>query len=615
MRLVPRRLADLPLVVAATRAVAMLPERRRRRLLLLVVVQLFLGALDLVAVTLVGLLGSLSVSGIQSKAPTGLIARVLEVVGLADESLQVQVLIIAIVVVVLLLGRTLASIVLTRKALHFLALRAAEASGQIASQLLAQPIVFIQSRATQDLLYAVTAGTSAAVLGVLGAIVIMASDAAMLVVLSMALFVASPVVATALGLLLVAVVASLHRFVTAKASELGELNADVEVASRNRLVEAIATFRDALVRGSRPRYAKTFARDRVKGAYVGAELTFLPTVSKYVLETAVVLGALLVSGIEFALADAQTAVAAIAVFVAAGTRLAPAIIRVQQGVFSLKTQLGQSRRTFELIDAMSTDSLPANAASQFATDHGDFCAEVSITSVSFTYPGASQQAVADWSLHLRPGQMAAFVGPSGAGKSTAADLLLGVLAPEGGDARISGRGPVEAISCWPGAVGFVPQDIWIADGSVRDNVTLGFDPQAVPDDAVWRALELASLADHVRRLPQGLLSRVGERGMQLSGGQRQRLGIARALLTQPRLLILDEATSALDAATEHDVTEAIRQLQGQMTLVVIAHRLATVRHADVVQYFEQGHLLAQGTFAEVKAKVPRFAAQAALLGV
>ncbi len=610
-----KRLRNAVWVVAIRRALSMLPENRRRRLLLLVIVQMFLGALDLIAVTLVGLMGSLSVSGVQSKEPSGLVADVLSTAGLAGRTLQFQVGAISIVVVVLLLGRTFASIVLTRKALHFLALRTAEASGRLTRRLLAQPLTFVQSHSTQDLIYAVTAGTSSAVLGVLGSVVVMASDLAMLVVLSILLLAVSPIVATALGALMAGIVLLLHRFSTAKAGTLGEAYADVDIAGRNLLIEAFATYRDSVVRGSRPRYAENFTQHRIRGAFVGAEMAFLPNVAKYVLESAVVLAALLVGGIQFAIGDAQSAVSIIAIFLAAGTRLSPAIIRLQQGVFLMKTHLGQAQRGFALFDELPMPETSDIAAALFTTEHDKFVPDVAVDSVTYQYPGAERAAVRDWSLRLKPGQMLALVGPSGAGKSTASDLLLGVLLPSTGTVRISGLSPAEATQRWPGAIGFVPQDVWIADATVRENITLGFAPDEVSDAAVWHALELAQLAEHVRQLPGGLHAQVGERGTQFSGGQRQRLGIARAVVTEPRLLILDEATSALDATTEHDVTEAIRRLQGHMTLIVIAHRLATVRHADVVQYFEDAAVHAQGTFEEVRSAVPQFAAQAQLLGL
>lgn len=596
-------------------AMTMIPENRRRRLVTLVLVQVFLGTLDLIAVSLVGLLGSLAVSGVQSRQPTGLVGRALDLFGLQDLALQWQVGVIAIAVAALLLSRTAASIVLTRKALHFLALRAAEASGNFARRALSQPLTFIQSRSSQDLLYSITAGVSSAVLGVLGSAVMVAADLAMLVALAILLLAASPIVALVLGVLMLSAVYVLHRFSTNHAQELGGENARYEIAGRALLVEAFATYRDSVVRGARPRYANEFLKTRTSGAYISAEMTFLPNVSKYVLESTVVLAALVIGGLQFAIGDAQSAVGILALFLAAGTRLAPAIIRVQQGLFLLRTHIGQSAGAHELSLQLSSDKLPSGGEVTFQLQRTGFEPSVHVDAVTYTYPGSGAPAVFDWSLNLKPGQMLALVGPSGAGKSTAADLVLGILHGQQGRISIAGVPAAEAIAKWPGAIAYVPQEVWIADGTIRTNVALGFEPTSVPETEVWRALEAARLADHVRSLPLGLETPVGERGTQLSGGQRQRLGIARALVTHPQLLILDEATSALDAVTEHAVTEAIRELHGQVTLIVIAHRLATVRHADVVQYFESGRVLAEGSFEYVREHVKGFAEQAALLGL
>ena len=209
----------------------------------------------------------------------------------------------------------------------------------------------------------------------------------------------------------------------------------------------------------------------------------------------------------------------------------------------------------------------------------------------------------------------AFVGSSGAGKSTLVDLLLGVLIPDSGQIIISGERPSIAIETSPGAIAYVPQDVATAIGTVRENIALGFPNEFATDERIYKALKIAHLETFVDSLENKADTQVGERGAKLSGGQRQRLGIARAMFTNPKLLVLDEATSSLDAETEASVSAAIQSLRGGTTILMIAHRLATVRTADLVIYLADGHILAQGNFAEVRASVPDFDKQARLLGL
>jgi ABC-type multidrug transport system fused ATPase/permease subunit len=180
---------------------------------------------------------------------------------------------------------------------------------------------------------------------------------------------------------------------------------------------------------------------------------------------------------------------------------------------------------------------------------------------------------------------------------------------------VGGLPPGEAVRRWPGGIGYVPQDVTLSNDSLRANVALGIPGEFVDEDAVWDALRMAHLDDFVRALPEGLDTQIGERGLRLSGGQRQRLGIARALFSRPRLLVLDEATSALDAETERAITAMLDELGDTVTTVVVAHRLSTVRHCDLVAYLEDGRILAAGTFTDVRALVPALERQATLMGL
>jgi ABC-type multidrug transport system fused ATPase/permease subunit len=245
----------------------------------------------------------------------------------------------------------------------------------------------------------------------------------------------------------------------------------------------------------------------------------------------------------------------------------------------------------------------------------DFDPQVVVRDLWLTYRGASEPAIAGVSFTAGAGESVAFVGSTGAGKSTLADLLLGIVNPDRGSALIGGIDPHSAIRRWSGGIAYVPQEVALVSGTVRQNVALGLQEKSVDDDLAWEALERAHLADFLRESRDGLDTFIGENGMRLSGGQRQRLGIARALYTRPRLLVLDEATSALDAETEEAISQTMRDLEGSVTTITIAHRLATIRHCDLVIFLDHGHVAAQGTFEQVRVEAPTFDHQARLLGL
>jgi ABC-type bacteriocin/lantibiotic exporter with double-glycine peptidase domain len=382
-----------------------------------------------------------------------------------------------------------------------------------------------------------------------------------------------------------------------------------------KISEGINSFRDLFIKGGREFYVNEIRKTKMQLAGYDAEMKFIPSISKYTIEISVILGIAVISGIQFYLFDSNRAIAVISVFLAASSRIAPAVVRLQQNVITIRSSLSAAKPTFELIDELNGIKELDRTETVISTNHADFSPRVKLENLKFTYMDAIDETIQDISLDIAEGRFIAFVGPSGGGKSTLIDVILGLLAPSSGSITISGLKPVDAIKKWPGSIGYVPQDVFIENSTVKENICLGFNPDSVSDDLVWQALELADLYDFVKSLEGQLSYRISDAGKNLSGGQRQRLGIARALLTKPKIVIFDEATSALDAETENRVSESILKLTGECTVIFIAHRLSVVRSADMIYYIDKGKIINQGTFEELRSINADFNNQANFMGI
>jgi ATP-binding cassette, subfamily B, bacterial PglK len=228
-----------------------------------------------------------------------------------------------------------------------------------------------------------------------------------------------------------------------------------------------------------------------------------------------------------------------------------------------------------------------------------FSDAIELRDVGYLYTGAASRSLNGVSLSIPRGSAVGFVGPSGAGKTTLIDVILGLLTPSEGKVLVDGVDLQEQISNWQRQIGYVPQTIYLADDSIRKNVAFGVSEAEIDDARVWQAIEAAQLSDMIQKLPDGLTTLVGERGVRLSGGQRQRIGIARALYHDPSVLVLDEATSSVDTETEQSIVDALERLRGDRTILVIAHRLTTVQNCDQLFFLRDGKLEANGTYEEL----------------
>lgn len=608
-------------------SLSLLSKRDRRHLFVASAAQMSTALLDLVGVLLIGLVTAIAMSAIGGGQPPQIVSDLLQRVDLSDADTLTIAAWMAVVAALVLMTKSMLNIFLTRRVLRFLANRQAMVAERLAAALLSQPLMQVQKRSSQSTAYALTSGVNNATLIVLGQATIVATEGTLLVILALGLLLLSPWVTLFAILFFAGVALLLHRLLAGWAGRLGEQAQEAEVASYSLIQESLRTYRETVVSHRRASYSMRFAELRWGAARVQSDIVFMSLVPKYIFEFALVIGAGLLAGSQLLTSDTTNAIALIALFLAAGSRIVPSMLRLQGALLTMRGGIGQAAPTYELASELaasdradaSLDSdraVPSKAIIVPSDDaYPDFNPILRVNTVHFKYPGASSEAVSDVSLKLEPGHSLAIVGPTGSGKTTLADLILGVLHANTGQVTIGGLDPNVAVAKWPGALAYVPQDVAMINGTVRENVGLGIPARLIDDERVWQALKRSQMDDVLRQGREGLDTLIGEHGMRLSGGQRQRLGLARALYSKPRFLVLDEATSALDSETESLIGATLASLGGQVTLVIVAHRLASVTNCDVVAYLEGGRLLAAGSFLEVRAQVPAFDRQARLLGL
>ncbi len=493
--------------------------------------------------------------------------------------------------------------------MNYLSVIGAEITKEYVARLMSQPILLINNTRSQELMFALTKGIESIVMFVVANIFVIISDSVLLLTLLVALifidtFTAgvSIVVFGFFGIILI-------RFMHTRTFRIGQLNTELNVESNSEIMDLLNSYREVVVSGRKKDYFDRFGDRRVAVAKSFSELTFLPYISKYAIEITVIIGGICVGLTNLFFNNGQLAVPSIAVFLLSATRITPALLRIQQGWISMRGNLGVAKPTLELVKSLNEVEHKPSHKVDYNFTHPEFLPTIDISNLTFLYPGNNSPAINGVSMKISPGEVVAFVGPSGGGKSTLVDLILGILPPTSGNILISNMEPMNAIERWPGAIGFVPQRSAILNRSIRENIAFGVPIEEVSENRIQHVIAISELEAFISELPNKLDTDVQENGANLSGGQRQRLGIARALYTNPKLVILDEATSSLDTSTESELTNSILSMRGEVTLIIIAHRLSTVKDADEIYYIDKGRIVAHGRFNELQDKVPEFSIQ------
>ena len=620
----PARQDGNAMIASIREALQLLPADGRRKLILLVLANMATAVFDLLGVLLVGLLTWTLVAYVGAQESGN--STSFSLLGSAydlDWLVSIRgLVVVGLLAAAFLIGKSVLGTYLTRRTLRYLANRQAAATVALSERLLRGPLVEIEKRSTQETAFALLTGVNAAIVGLLGSTALAMSEIALLVLLGAVLIVVNPLMSIGAMIFFFALAYFMHRVLGGWATETGADLSSSGFFLTQWVQETLQSFRELHVLGRLGRQPSRASATMSRFAHASATSTFIGQLPKYVYETALLLGALALGAFQFATRSPSEAAATIALFMAAGTRILPAMLRLQNDVVLIRHSIGMAQPTFELTRRFPADpptganstSDPGGTPNLRAAADG-FDPSIHLEGVSAQYPDAKGPALTDVSLDIPAGSRIALVGATGSGKSTLADILMGVLPVTAGRVLVGGQTPDEAIARWGGSIAYVPQTVSLVEGTIRENVALGLPIEEIDDVAVELALQKAHVLDELLQQRIGLDTEVGERGFRLSGGQRQRIGLARALYPNPRLLVLDEATSALDAHTESLISASLGTLDRSVTVVVVAHRLATVRDVDLVVYLEEGRVVAQGSFSQVRELVPSFAEQAKALGL
>ena len=568
--------------------------------------RLALNGLDIVAVAMMGLLGAITA--------TGLSGQNLELFGYSVPAPDARnvITLVGLVAALFLLKGALA-IVFARWTAVFLAGLEIKNSAKITRYLFSGPLSRLRKYSRAEIQFLVESSTSATFSGVLGSMTTLVIEATLFLSI-FALFLAVDWIAALFIAAYFAILVYVLQMTTARRFlQSGRNVRQSSVDTGGAILEMVDGFREIAVLSKQDFFLTRFIEAKKLSARTGVTLQILKSLPRYIAESGLILGALGFGVWQLSKGTLGEGLLALGVFLAGSFRMMGSILPLQalwnelrimqDWVANAQEILILLRDTPELLNAgiYSETRIRATSTSDQKFDEG---LDLEVRDATFTHLGKTEPTIRGVSFSVKAGGYVAIVGPSGAGKTTLVDLLLGLHDPDSGIVRVGGADPRELREKSPGLISYVPQRPGLVSGSIAQNVALGVSDEEIEESKVWDSLEKAQLSTFVRSLPNDIHSSLGAHSDSLSGGQIQRLGFARALYTDPRLVILDEATSALDAATEASVAASIKNVGGGTTVVVIAHRLSTIQDAETVYVMDDGRIISSGTFSEVRKAVP-----------
>lgn len=576
----------------------LLAKQQRRRLLKLQVLVVLMAFAEIAGVLAIGPFMAL-VGDIERLEGTGLVAQIYQNTGFENPTSFT--FMVGFVVLLVLGGATCVSMYTTWRLSMYASQVGAELSVRLYKHYMHQPWLFHASGSSSQLTNKISQECLRVTNNIIAPLMQMNAKAVLAFTMAAFIFLLNPLVALVGGVLFLVIYLILYKAVRKKLSGHGSTVSKTQQQRFKLMNEGFGGIKDTLLLGRQEDFNQRFEQSsRAFGQAHGATkaLAFMP---RYAMELVAFAAVIMLILYLLAITEGSLteAIPLLSVYALAGFKMLPALQQIY-------TSAAMLRGNVAALDSIKED-LEASRDAELGveTDCRKMVPKESVAlhDVVFHYPGKSEPALDGLSLKIPVNRVIGLVGASGSGKSTAIDVLLGLIRAESGELEIDGTPlAAEDTRAWQNSVGFVPQSIFLADASIRENIAFGVPSERIDEDRVWQAAKMAHMEELLRELPEGMNTRVGERGIQLSGGQRQRIGIARALYDDASVLVLDEATSALDGITEKLVMDAIHDFAGQKTIIMIAHRLSTVKKCDRIYLLEAGRVVDCGSYDELAAR-------------
>lgn len=583
---------------------SLLSTRHKTIFILAIFTQLLINLSDIIAIGLITIIGSLASNYIIGTEPETWIKSLINFFNLTNISIETLIIYNLSIVVFLFIFKSIFTSLSMLQIMKFLSKRQGEISIDLVNKITSAKYSWLKRQNSQKMIYTATDGVHSLISGVLGNLASLISDITLFAMIVLIIFVVNLETAVFIAIFFSLVLYASGKYTQKLSLKFGTTYAETSVANRNSLTSLLNSVREITLTGNQ----KFFTRNLYGNLKINSESkglsAWVQQLPKSIFEIALVIGVFALLLFQFGNSNFGEALTLILVFLVASGRLIPALMRIQSSILLIKSHQAGAEMVVSLIDELSKENGSVGLDSRQINLSA--APSIKFNSVSYGFEAHSDPVIQDLSFEIMPGQLVALVGPTGSGKTTLIDLMLGIYTPDSGLIDFK----TEQAVLKPNSIrniAYVPQMPVLIAGTIRENIEFGNIKADVSDEKMQNVIKNSGLDSVLRKLPMGLETSLDQIGTTISGGELQRISIARALYLNSKFIVLDEATSALDGSMEKNITEHLNSLKSFTTIVIVAHRLSSIKTADIILYIDSGKIKGSGNFLDLQNKLPDFA--------